>query len=94
MKIKGTDKALIEEVKEEMSVEFALSEFIDSGFDYAKTRIDVVFNEEENYVKCMNDGVPMEGINDYVGNFQSHLKQEVSKKNLISTFGKGTKKLF
>lgn len=94
MKIKGTDKALIEEVKEEMSVEFALSEFIDSGFDYAKTRIDVVFNEEENYVKCMNDGVPMEGINDYVGNFQSHLKQEVSKKNLISTFGKGTKKAF
>lgn len=94
MRINGTDKALIEEVKEEMNVESALSEFIDSGFDYAKSRIDVFLNEEENCIKCMNDGTPMKNINKYVDYFHAHMAQDVMKKNLISTFGKGTKKAF
>lgn len=94
MNVKGIEKALIEEIKEEMNVESALSEFIDSGFDYANTRIDIVLDEENNYIKCSNDGIPMKEINQYVDYFHAHLNQNTEKKNLISTFGKGTKKAF
>lgn len=94
MKLKGIEKALIEEVKDEMNVESALSEFIDSGFDYANTRIDIILDEKNNYIKCMNDGIPMKEINKYVDYFHAHIQQNSERKNLISTFGKGTKKAF
>ncbi len=92
--MKGIDKALIEEIKEGMSIESAMSELPDCGFDFGRRRIDIILNEEENYIRCMNDGVPMRNINDFLDRFKAHLKQSVKRKELISTFGKGTKKAF
>lgn len=91
--MKGTQKVLIEEVKERMSVKSAITEFIDNSFDHARTRIDIIIDQNSNTIKCMNDGIPMSGINNYVSNFTSHIEQ-THKKNQISKFGKGSKKAF
>ena len=94
--MKGIQKSFIEEVKERMTVESALTEFIDNGFDHAKSRIDIIINQDENQITCMNDGKPMSKIGEYVSNFTTHIKQNSSnkKQKQISKFGKGSKKAF
>lgn len=89
--MKGIENAFIEKVKEEENVLHALSEFIDDSFEYGHKRIDVILNEKDNKIIIMNDGLPMEGLNDYVDNYTAHIKQKMSRENSIAIFGKGSK---
>ena len=94
--MKGIQKAFIEEVKEGMTFKEAVLEYVDNGFEHARSRVDIVFNQKENSFKCSNDGAPIQHISEIVCDFTTHIEQSNigSYNKPISNFGKGFKKAF
>lgn len=92
--MEGIEKSFIRRIKATQDIINAISEKIDNNIDHARTRVDIYLSEEDDKILIMNDGVPMEHVNDYVDTYQAHIEQSRSNPNLIGHFGEGDKDAF